>query len=127
MIVKILSILSHRDKTYVNYETPAGCGVAAWIGPTPKVGEHIDVEFDLNDIFCWKNNITQSPQHEEKIEIIDSITYITAELILGNDDNCAALRIGSSIILIDLKEKPDHAPKYVNLKTTSISLYPTDV
>ncbi|MRU53590.1 hypothetical protein SAMN04490207_0229 [Pseudomonas gessardii] len=127
MIVKILKIFSHDDKPYVNYETSAGCGVATWIGPIPKIGEHIDVEFDLNDIFCWKNNITQSPQHEEKIEIIDSITYITAELILGNDDNYAALRIGSSIILIDLKEKPDHAPKYVNLKTTSISLYPTDV
>ncbi|NMX94480.1 MULTISPECIES: hypothetical protein [unclassified Pseudomonas] len=127
MIVKILSVFTHRDKPYVNYETSAGCGVATWIGPTPKVGEHIDVEFDLSDIFCWKDNITQSPQHEEKIEIIDSTTYITAELILRSDDNCAALRIGSSIILIDLKEKPDHAPKYVNLKTTNISLYPTNI
>jgi hypothetical protein len=45
--------------------------------------------------FVGNNNITRPPQHEEKIEIIDSITYITAELILGNDDNCAALRIGS--------------------------------
>lgn len=95
MIVKILSIFSHHEKSYVNYETSAGRGVATWIGPTPKIGEYIDVEFDLNDIFCWKHNITRPPQHEEKIEIIDSITYITAELILGNDDNCAALRIGS--------------------------------
>jgi hypothetical protein len=66
MIVKILSIFTYRDKPYVNYEISAGCGVAAWIGPTPKIGEHIDVEFDLNDIFCWKSNITQSPRHEKK-------------------------------------------------------------
>ena len=127
MIVKILNIFSHREKSYVNYETSAGRGVATWIGPIPKIGEYIDVEFDLNDIFCWKDNITQSPQHEEKIELIDSTTYITAELIFGHDGNCAALRIGSSIILIDLKEKPDNAPKYVNLKTTNISLYPTNI
>ncbi|NMZ02172.1 hypothetical protein HBO04_18795 [Pseudomonas proteolytica] len=127
MIVKILNIFFHRDNPYVNYEASAGCGVAAWIGPMPKIGEHIDVEFDLNDIFCWEDNITQSPHLEEKIEIIDSTTYITAELLLGNDDNCAALRFGTSTILIDLKEKPDRIPKYVNLKTTKTSLYPTNI
>lgn len=54
MIVKTLNIFSHREKSYVNYETSAGRGVAMWIGPIPKIGEYIDVEFDLNDIFCWK-------------------------------------------------------------------------
>lgn len=53
--------------------------------------------------------------------------HLVAELIPVDEDNCAAIKINGTIALIEIDKVPAQQPGYVDLITTQIHLYPTNV
>ncbi|MDR0191407.1 hypothetical protein RCO22_20875 [Pseudomonas yamanorum] len=127
MIVKIADVFSKDSTLHVSFRSPTGNGVAVWIGSAPEVGQQYDVELNLDNIFYWGENIKPADSNVDFLYFKNGATHLVAELISVDDDNCAAIRIGGSVVLIEIDEAPAQKPSYVDLTTTEIHLHPTYV
>lgn len=112
---------------HVKFHSPFGSGTALWDGIAPNISEILDVEFDLDEVFSWGKNITPSSEKTPKIAVTADVTYITAELTHGADEECSALRLGDSIILIELDGPTPQESGFVEVKAARIHLYPTNI
>lgn len=90
------------------------------------MGDDLDVEFELDEVFSWGGNITASSSHSPQLIDVNGVTQITAELIQVADEDCAALQFGDSILLIELDGPIAQESGYVNLITNRVFLYPTN-
>lgn len=126
MKIQIIDLIPDHNELNVSFHSANGDGIALWKGATPEVGEVLDVEFDLDDIFSWGKNITPSSASTSKIENKNGVTFITAQLIQRAGDECAALKLGSSIILIELEVPIVYGSNFVEVRINRIYLYPTN-
>ncbi|MBP2875113.1 MULTISPECIES: hypothetical protein [Pseudomonas] len=127
MKIRITEILSTTDTLLVRFQSSIGSGAALWAGITPKIGDEHDVEFDLDEIFSWGRSITPSSDTTPQIIEIKGITQITAELTQVADEECAALQLGDSIVLVELDRPITQKSGYVDVRATRIVLYPTNI
>lgn len=127
MEIKIINVLSSLKMPVVEFRCAHGDGIASWHSLAPEVGEFLDVEVDLNEVFSWKKNITLSSATSPKISVKNGMTFITAKVVPGADYECAALQLGCSIILIDIEGIRVQESDFVEAITNTISLYPTNI
>ncbi|WP_139372480.1 hypothetical protein [Pseudomonas fluorescens] len=127
MKTRITHRLSDQDTSHIIFQTSFGIGKTQWSGPGLKMGEPLDVELDLDEIFSWNRNIFPTHEVTSRISIVGNSTYITAELAHLTGDDCAALKLGNSIILIELDSPLPQQSGFVEIRATTIHLYPTNV
>lgn len=127
MKIRVTDTVSDQGILHVRIHFPFGNGVALWSSPTPKIGEDLDVEFELNEVFFWRKNIIPSLKKTPQITFTNDTHSIIGKLIQDKDDGCAALKLGDSIILIELDEPIKEECDFVELKVNFIHLYPTNV
>lgn len=127
MKIRIIDTFSELGALHVRFHSPFGSGTALWSDSVPKAGEIIDVEFDLDEVFSWGKNMTHSSEKTPKITTLANVTYITAELSQGADEECAALKLSDSIILIELDGPIPLQPGFVEVRAARIYLYPTNI
>lgn len=128
MNITIKSIMKKSaDKIFVEYSTPYGNGVSEFIGSTPEENQSYDVEFNIDDDFLWGENLTPSKKNATSIHFDLGKTYITAELITIEDDDCGALKIGNSISLVSIKKNNHDLPLFVDIVSRKNSIYPTNI
>ena len=127
MKIRITEALSNEDTLLVGFHSPAGSGTGLWVGILPKIGDELDVEFDLDEIFSWGKNLIPSPRKAPYIQVTKKVTQITAEIIHSGDDECAALKFGESVILIELDEPIPLKSGFIEVRATKVYLYPTNI
>lgn len=127
MKIRVTEAVVINDNLVVGFYSPVGSGRAFWIGTSPSIGDELDVEFELDEIFSWGKNIMPSPRKRPSIEAIHEVTRITAEITGGEDEECVALKLGDSIILIELEKKTLQMSGYVEVRATRVRLYPTNI
>ncbi|KMT54866.1 hypothetical protein [Pseudomonas fildesensis] len=127
MKIRITEAFSDQGTSHVKFHSHNGSGRALWNGTAPKIGEIVDVEIDLDEAFSWGKNITPSSSKTPQITVLNGTTQITAELMQGADEKCAALQLGDSIILIELDGPIAQKSGFVEVKATRIQLYPTNI
>ncbi|MHA4977423.1 MULTISPECIES: hypothetical protein [Pseudomonas] len=127
MKIKIIEAMPDAETLLVSFHSPAGSGTALWVGIAPNLGDEVDVEFDLDEIFSWGKNITPSSSKVPKISHTNGVTQITAELIHASDKDCAALKLGGSVLLIELDGPVTQKSGYVDVRATRVLLYPTNI
>jgi hypothetical protein len=110
----------------VEFSSLFGNGIAFWHGTKPNIGDVLDVELELDEVFSWKENIDLSSDTTPKITVNDGIQIITGELI-NDTDGCAVLKIGDSVILVELDQPVPHELGFVDVRATAIHLYPTNI
>lgn len=124
MKIRITEVRHTADALLVSFQTLVGSGTALWVGITPKMGDDLEVEFELDEVFSWGENITASSSHSPQLIDVNGVTQITAELIQVADEDCAALQFGDSILLIELDGPIAQESGYVDLRTNRVLLYP---
>ncbi|KAB0563947.1 hypothetical protein C9383_15135 [Pseudomonas palleroniana] len=127
MKIRVSEVISDANTIRVSFHSPVGSGTALWMGISPAIGEEQDVELDLDEVFTWGKNIIPSSRKTPKINIINGLTQITAQIIQNPDGEWTALKLGDSIVLIELDELPTQKSGFVELKATKIHLYPTSI
>jgi hypothetical protein len=127
MNITIKNIMKNSDKIFVEYSTPYGNGVSEFIGSTPEENQSYDVEFNIDDDLSWGENLTPSKKNAASIHFDLGKTYITAELIAIEDDDCGALKIGNSISLVSIKKNHHDLPLFVDIVSKKNSIYPTNI
>lgn len=126
MKILITEIFESQSELLVRFHSEIGNGIALWNGVTPKTGDTLDVELDINEVFSWQKNIESSSTEASLITAINSTVQITAKLIQGANENCVALKLGDSIILIEIEESLPQKSCFVQITTTKLHLYPTN-
>lgn len=127
MKIQITHIHEHQNALHVTFHSLLGDGIAQWDGLAPNIGEDLDVELDMDEVFSWQTNIMLSSDRTPSISTLDSVTRIIAELIESTDDEFKALRLGNSIILIELDKPLPNKSGFVEVSTTKIRLYLTAI
>lgn len=127
MKIVVFDTFSYLNVLHVKFHSPFGDGTALWSDTAPKIGEIIDAEFDVEEIFSWNINMKPTSEKSSKIKMKDSLIQITAELVQADEDGCAALKLGDSIILIELDGPIPQKSGFVELSATAIQLYPTHI
>ncbi|MGZ0716798.1 hypothetical protein [Pseudomonas palleroniana] len=127
MKIRVSEVISDANTIRVSFHSPVGSGTALWMGISPAIGEEQDVELDLDEVFTWGKNIIPSSRKTPKINIINGLTQITAQIIQNPDGEWTSLKLGDSIVLIELDELPTQKSGFVELKSTKIHLYPTSI
>ena len=127
MKIRVTEVLTIEGALFVDFLSSAGSGTALWIGLKPTANQELDVELDLDEIFSFGKNLISSSRASPHITLKNGATYITAEIIQNADEEWVALKLGDSIILIDLEEPIAQRSGFVELRTNSIRLYPTNI
>ena len=127
MKIRVTGIFSDQDILRVRFNSPFGNGVALWNDPTPEIGEDLDVEFELDEVFSWGKNIMPSFHKTPQITFANDTHSIIGKLIQDGCDGCAALKLGDSIILVELDEPIKQELDLVELRVNTIHLCPTNV
>lgn len=127
MKIRVTGIFSDQDILRVRFNSPFGNGVALWSDPTPEIGEDLDVELELDEVFSWETNIMSSLEKTPQIIFTNDTHFIIGELIQDGCDGCAALKLGDSIILVELDEPIKQELDLVELRVNAIHLCPTNV
>jgi hypothetical protein len=126
MKIRTTDVFSVQDTLCVEFSSLFGNGIAFWHGTKPNIGDVLDVELELDEVFSWKENIYLSSDTTPKITVNDGIQIITGELI-NDADGCAVLKIGDSVILVELDQPMPHELGFVDVRATAIHLYPTNI
>ncbi|NNA59427.1 hypothetical protein [Pseudomonas koreensis] len=128
MNITISSIIkSTANEILVEYSTPYGKGFSVFIGSPPKENQIYDVEINIDDNFIWGENLTPSKKNIPSISFDICHTYITAELIVTEEDGCGVLKMGESIILISLEQTKQRLPIFVDIIAKKTFLHPTNI
>lgn len=127
MKIRVTDIFSKQNILHVSFHSAIGEATALWGDIAPKIGEIIDVEFDFEEVFSWNRNVKPTSEKSSTIKMEDSLIRITAELVHADEEGCAALKFGDSIILIELEGPISQKSGFVELSATAIQLYPTHI
>lgn len=125
MKIRITEVISTADTLLVSFRSSIGSGTASWLGVPPNIGDDQDVELDLDEIFSWGVNVMPSFDTTSQITHVNGTYQITAELIEVTDEDCAVLKLGDSILLIELDGPITHESGYVDVRATRVILHPT--
>ena len=127
MKIRVTEVLTIEDALRVGFLSSAGSGTALWSGLKPTAGQELDVEFDLDEVFYFGENLKSSSSISPHITAENGAIYVTAEIIQNADEEWVALKLADSIILIELEEPIAQRSGFVELRTNSIRLYPTNI
>lgn len=127
MKIQITDIFSDKGTVRVKFNSPFGNATALWSGTKLKTGEILDVELELDEIFSWGQNIMSSSVKTPEITSANGAHKIIGELIQDADQSCSILKIGDSVILIEIDKPITGKPSFVEVITNDIFLHPTNV
>lgn len=127
MKIRVTEVRSIKNTIHVSFLSSAGSGTAAWIGIQPIAGKELDVEFDLDELFSWGENLTASPRKSPHIAIINGAPHITAEMAQNTDEEWVALKLEDSLIFIELSEPITQKSGFIEIRVTRANLYPTNI
>lgn len=126
MKIKVTDIFSDKDTVRVKFNSPFGNATALWSGTKLKTDEILDVELELNELFSWGQNIISSSVKTPEITSANGVHKIIGELIQDTDQSCSILKIGDSVILIEIDRPITGEPSFVEVIATNIFLHPTN-
>lgn len=127
MKIRVIEVLTLENTLCVTFLSSAGRGTAEWFGINPTVGEELDVEFDLDEVFLLGKNLMSSGRESPFIDIVNSVTHITAEITKNTEEKWMALKLEDSLIVIELDEPLTQKTGFIEIIASRVQLHPTNV
>ena len=110
------------------FSTAFGNGVGTVVG-TKSNEPKIDVEIEIESVLQWGVDIVDTTSSSPRISFSDGITEINALVEFLHEDNLVSLRLGDSILSIEVDRLPEEicAGHWVLLKISDLQLFPTNI
>ena len=119
-------IPSSLDEFVVSFDSDYGSAEGLWKQNSPTIGCSYDVEIEVDGDITWLVNTHQSHEVIPKLEKSGNLTRIVAQLESSEEDGCCVLRIGTSILLTEIKGMPNlDKGTFIEMKVHSIRLFDT--
>lgn len=127
MHIQILDVENIQNEIKVRFETPIGVGVGIWNGELPVLGDRTDIEIDIDDDLEWGKNITMTNSNIGMIAIEKNLFRFVARVISYEDDGCLTVKLGDSVVFLDVDNVPSTIQGWVEGKVKAVRLYPTNL
>ncbi|HLO02614.1 MAG TPA: hypothetical protein VK191_05865 [Symbiobacteriaceae bacterium] len=124
MQIQVDSVQIKGREMRVRFTCEWGAGEARWVGPTPKPESKHDVEIDVAKELKWGTAIRLTLESQPLIATTIDGNRIIAQLEAVELDGTAAIRLGSSLILVDAVGEPLAPGSWVQVRTPDLVLYP---
>lgn len=126
MNITVMSVgIRLKDRCMVTFHSEQGTANAYFAGEAPIVGSQYEVEIDIPNVLIWDMDVTPSETAEYSIKNEREFTILTGQLESSFDEGCYDVRLGSSLISLELLGDPYPMGTYVQIKvrTQSVMLY----
>lgn len=127
MKIRIMEVLTLENTLCVTFVSPAGRGSAEWFGINPTVGEELDVEFNLDEVFLLGKNLMSSCRESPFIDIVNGVKHITAEITKNTGEEWIALKLKDSLFVIELDEPLTQKTGFIEIIASRIQMHPTNI
>ncbi|TBW47493.1 hypothetical protein EZI54_22675 [Marinobacter halodurans] len=127
MQIKIKNIERHLGEEKVEFYSCIGSGAGIWVGESPTLGQCIDIEFDIEDDFKWGENITTADNQKSMISVEKDCLRFVAQVVSYENDGCLTLKLGGTILFLDLDNAPMDLKGWIVGEAQSVKLYPTNL
>lgn len=127
MKIKIVNLSKTVGTKLVDFETAIGKGTALWVGEEPIIGKFYDVEIDVGDDLIWGINIIMTPEISSMIAVKDNLFYLVAKVISSEEEGCISVKLGDSVVLLEIERAPTGIFGMVECKAKNVRLYPTNL
>ena len=122
MRIKITDVELSKEKLKVGFSTEYGNAYGEWQGQKPTVGEIYDVEVDIDKKLVWNRDISYSAFSETKIFFEKGISIVAQ--VERSQEGLIELRLGNTLLAIEVDSDLDIVNKYVQLTVEKIILFP---
>lgn len=125
MKIKILEInFQKKNKIIVYFSCTIGEGIGVWKSQDKVYkGMEADVELDVYGTLSVNEDINLVEEQEEKIYIMDNQVHIRGRIEQIDWDNLITVRLGRSILLIDVDDVAFlGVNKWIDIKTKELEL-----
>jgi hypothetical protein len=127
MRVEIVDIdNSSAEQTDVTFATDYGIGKGLWIGSAPDLLKSYYVEFTIEDLI-WGTNVFEVSSEDFVISRDKDLTSLQGKIETVDDDGICTLRIGDSILLLDIAGKLPLPGHYIRVTTARVLLFDTNI
>lgn len=94
---------------YVKFSSFLGYGVAIWKDDNePEINHEYEIEFDIDELFEWGENINKSSENNIKIELENSRITFNAKIVsYEHDDSILTVSLENEIIFLEVSNFPD--------------------
>lgn len=126
MRVQVIKILSdHPKEPLVEFQSPYGIGRAIWAESVPELFQDYDVEYEIPETLVWGQTIMQMAEEKIAVTYEESALLLYGQLEHVDQDGLGIVRLGESIILIEIEalEKGFPLNSFVRLSSKQVVLY----
>src|SRR4051812_23336524 len=126
MLVKIISVNDKRPPgVEVTFSTRYGMGKGVWMNEPPSVGHEYHIELDIDEKVALLNVITQKSSRDFAIRQENSGLILQGEIEAVEFDNICTLRLGDSILLIEVTGPVPSPGTFVRFAIQDLLLFDT--
>lgn len=125
MKIKIMEINCIKEtKTQIRFTSLIGEGYGLLISTDKaKIGLEIEVELDIPGILCQGQEIIETEGQRERIYIKNNKVHITGYIEQLEEDNLLTIRLGKSILLIEVEDKALYKRgQWIEIRTENLQL-----
>lgn len=123
IMVTSVEIDSLSKKIFVRCSSPYGNFCADWQSVEPSMNMKYIVEIEIPGVFKWGDTIKQSNEREFQIRKGSEHVSFNGVLDSIDEDGCASIRFGDSIILLETEGEPISLGKYVSFQSVDVFLF----
>jgi hypothetical protein len=123
MFVEITAVRPGPTGPVVEFRAEAGAGVATWHGRPPEVGREYLVELDVPETLVWDETILPGSPAAPGVAAVGGRAYLCGPLEAYTDDGVAAVRVGTSVVMVETEGSPFAVGTRVLLSVGALHLY----
>ena len=126
MRIQVIRLLSDIPKQpLVEFQSAYGIGRAHWAGNIPQLFTDYNVEFEIPEMLIWDETIISHDEGPLAVTHQENALLLSGKLESIDEYNICYVRIGESIILVEVAEKREYNPTpcFVRIASKQAILY----
>jgi hypothetical protein len=121
MKIKIISIKGKNNShSTISFSSKFGNGIARWPEGSPIEGREYFVELEISDKAVWGKNVTKSEKEPFSLKTENGQTIMVCKVEAIFDYGICDLRMGSSIVALEIEGEPCPVGTIVEIKTDKL-------
>lgn len=123
MKINIKEIKSELSRNIVVFSTEFGSAKAIWQGDTPRPNLEYFVEMEISNILTWGRDIIRVDECSYSVGMEGDVLYFIGYIESIDDDGYTVIRLGDSIIAIEVDGNPFPQGVFVKVLANEVSLF----
>ncbi len=128
MRIQIINVSDKLSRgTRVQFTALHGSAKGSWIGGSPYPSSYYDVELEIDEEFTIDRNMVKVLSHDFMISTENDHVVLQGRIESADADGVCTLRIGDSLVLLDVTGELPRVGDFVQVICSDILLFDTNI